>query len=158
MSKRPTDERLEAVHEKRRQLQASRQSRVDGLEAKIAKLGMLNERVARMKTLNTTDSHAVRIDGATLIIQKGMGILSRRTHEIDETVSASVDSGVAVKGRSILGAALLGAGSRKGEVFLLVEGADWAETLSIKASKAAEAHKFAQRINMIAHSARSPAA
>lgn len=126
----------------------------------------LGEKLARLEqreSLIGKGSVVVELDGAFLTIRRG--VFDKTTHQIDESVAASVETagnittrptvtrtaaGVVIAGPV---GALLGLSARKKvdkrELYLLVEGADWAEVVELKPKQGAQARKLAQRINVL---------
>ena len=89
-------------------------------------------------------------------------------HAIDEHVEAVVEAGGNLQShptltRTTVGALLtgtpIGAASwkKKGSLFLLVSGRDWAEMVELKPKEAGNAQLFAQRVNLVAKMAREAA-
>lgn len=130
-----------------------------------AKIAEAREAKRSQIRIATADGRVVKLNGTELTLQKGF---KKSARTIDARTEARVDTGSALTGRAtatrviaggLLGGGvgtMLGAGMKKGSIYLFIEGADWAELIAIRGSRTGEAHAFAQRVNLLARTAGAP--
>jgi hypothetical protein len=101
------------------------------------------------------------LDGNSIIVQRAG---TEKEYTVDERVSAVVESGGDLRThptltRTVAGFAVTGLPvgaawwKKTGSVFLLIDGADWAELLVVEAKLAGAAQRFAQQVNLAARTA-----
>jgi hypothetical protein len=146
------EEKIAAREKKNAAREAKKKERPSSLSEAL-------EQARKRVVVSGKDAALATFDGAdSITVRRGFG---KKTYTVNAHVSATVESGGNLRThptltRTVAGFAVtgtpIGAASwkKRGSLFLLIDGEDWAELIELNPKRAGDAQKFAQQVNLAA--------